>query len=97
MMFIMFNFIIIIYVINGRYWLHIQGTPNTLVELAVVGRVNVRRVDYETDYVKESETFPRRFPRGYNGTVIINNMFPINFPWFIHAIINNMFPIDFPQ
>lgn len=24
----------------------------------VAGRVNVRRVDYETDYVKESETFP---------------------------------------
>ena len=27
----------------------------------VAGRVNVRRVDYETDYVKESETFPGDF------------------------------------
>ena len=28
---------------------------------AIAGRVNVRRVDYETDYVKESETYPGDF------------------------------------
>ena len=51
----------------------------TLVEPAVVGRVNVRRVDYETDYVKESETFPGDFQVDTMGLSLLTTCFQLIF------------------
>ena len=68
----------------------------TLVEPAVVGRVNVRRVDYETDYVKESETFPGDFHVDTMGLSLLTTCFQLIFHDSSMPLLTTCFQLIFP-
>ena len=68
----------------------------TLVEPAVVGRVNVRRVDYETDYVKESETFPGDFQVETIGLSLLTTCFQLIFHDSSMPLLTTCFQLIFP-
>ena len=79
---IMIMMIIFYYYYICHKWQVLIAYPRhsqTLVEPAVVGRVNVRRVDYETDYVKESETFPGDFQVDTMGLSLLTTCFQLIF------------------